>query len=72
MAPGGQIRRWTVTANSLIYDPGNRFMHYVLNAEDWVGHPWEAGQLSIVGNVTRGGPSTRADLPFLVVEGRAT
>ena len=59
-----------VTANNLIYDPGNRCMHYALNAEEWVGHPWEVGQLSIVGNVTRGGPSTRADLPFLIVEGQ--
>lgn len=59
-----------VTANNLIYDPGNRCMHYALNASEWVGHPWEAGQLSIVGNVTRGGPSTRADLPFLIVEGQ--
>lgn len=59
-----------VTANNLIYDPGNRCMHYALNAEEWVGRPWEAGQLSIVGNVTRGGPSTRADLPFLIVEGQ--
>jgi hypothetical protein len=59
-----------VTANNLIYDPGNRCMHYALNAEEWVGHPWEAGRLSIVGNVTRGGPSTRADLPFLIVEGQ--
>jgi len=59
-----------VTANNLIYDPGNRCMHYALNAEEWGDHRWEVGQLSIVGNVTRGGPSTRADLPFLIVEGQ--
>ena len=59
-----------VTANNLMYDPGNRCMHYALNAEEWGAHPWEAGRLSIVGNVTRGGPSTRADLPFLIVEGQ--
>ncbi|WP_395651240.1 polysaccharide lyase family 1 protein [Brevundimonas sp.] len=59
-----------VSANNLIYDPGNRCMHYALNASEWVGHPWEVGQLAIVGNVTRGGNSTRADLPFLIVEGQ--
>ncbi|MGH7026399.1 pectate lyase family protein [Brevundimonas sp.] len=59
-----------VTANNLIYNPGNRCMHYALNASEWGDHPWEVGQLSIVGNVVRGGPSTRADLPFLIVEGQ--
>lgn len=59
-----------VTANNLIYDPGNRCMHYALNASEWVGHDWVVGKLAIVGNVTRGGPSTRADLPFLIVEGQ--
>lgn len=59
-----------VSANNLIYDPGNRCMHYALNASEWVGRPWETGQLSIVGNVVRGGASTRSDLPFLIVEGQ--
>ena len=59
-----------VSANNLIYNPGNRCMHYALNASEWGDHPWEVGQLSIIGNVTRGGPSTRADLPFLIVEGQ--
>ena len=59
-----------VSANNLIYNPGNRCMHYALNASEWGAHPWQVGQLSIVGNVTRGGPSTRADLPFLIVEGQ--
>lgn len=59
-----------VTANNLIYDPGNRCMHYALNASEWVGRDWVVGQLAIVGNVTKGGQSTRADLPFLIVEGQ--
>lgn len=58
------------TVNNLIYDPGNRCMHYALNASEWVGREWHTGRLSIVGNVVRGGPSTRADLPFLIVEGQ--
>ncbi|WBY09358.1 hypothetical protein PIB19_08630 [Sphingomonas sp. 7/4-4] len=44
-----------LTANNLIYDPGNRCMHYALNEEEWVGHPWTVGRLAIVGNVVRGG-----------------
>ncbi|NIJ20704.1 hypothetical protein FHS95_002396 [Sphingomonas naasensis] len=59
-----------LTANNLIYDPGNRCMHYALNEEEWVGHPWTVGRLAIVGNVVRGGASTREDLPFLILEGQ--
>lgn len=59
-----------LTANNLIYDPGNRCMHYALNEEEWVGRPWTVGRLAIVGNVVRGGPSTRDDLPFLILEGQ--
>jgi len=59
-----------VSANNLIYNPGNRCMHYALNASEWGDHPWQVGQLSIVGNVVRGGPSTRPNLPFLIVEGQ--
>jgi hypothetical protein len=58
-----------VSVNNLIYDPGTRAMHYALNAVEWVGHEWQVGQLALVGNVVKGGPSTRADLPFLIVEG---
>jgi hypothetical protein len=57
-----------VSANNLIYNPGNRCMHYGLNASEWEDRPWETGQLSLVGNVTRGGASTRADLPFFLAE----
>ncbi|MDP3406211.1 MAG: pectate lyase [Brevundimonas sp.] len=57
-----------VSANNWIYDPGNRCMHYGLNAPEWEGRPWEVGQLTIVGNVTTGGASTRRDLPFFLAE----
>jgi hypothetical protein len=59
-----------LTANNLIYDPGNRCMHYALNEEEWAGHPWAVGKLAIVGNVVRGGASTRENLPFLILEGQ--
>jgi hypothetical protein len=57
-----------VSANNWIYDPGNRCMHYGLNAPEWEGHPWEVGRLALVGNVVKGGASTRADLPFFLAE----
>lgn len=59
-----------VTANNLIHDPGNRCMHYALNASEWEGRARETGRLAIVGNVVKGGGSTRPDLPFLIVEGQ--
>lgn len=59
-----------VSVNNLIYDPGNRCMHYALNAEEWIGHDWVVGELSLINNVVRGGASTRADLPFLILEGQ--
>ena len=55
--------------NNLIYDPQRRAVHYNLMALEWAGHPYVAGGLSAVGNVMRGGPSTEADLPFLMLGG---
>lgn len=59
-----------VSVNNLVYDPGTRAMHYALNAPEWEGRPWQVGRLALVGNVVRGGASTRPDLPFLIVEGQ--
>ncbi|KQN40273.1 hypothetical protein ASG37_00155 [Sphingomonas sp. Leaf407] len=55
--------------NNLIYDPGNRCLHYALNGVEWGNRAFVTGEMSIVGNVVRGGRSTRRDLPFLIVEG---
>jgi hypothetical protein len=44
--------------NNLIYDPGQRAVHYNLIAEEWVGREYQTGQLVLRGNVLRGGPST--------------
>ncbi len=56
-------------ANNLIYDPGQRAIHYNLMALEWAGQPYQTGLLSAVGNVLRGGPSTPAGLPFLMLGG---
>lgn len=55
--------------NNIIYDPGKRAMHYNLMALEWAGHPYVTGEMTAVGNVMRGGPSTEAGLPFLMLGG---
>ena len=55
--------------NNLIYDPGKRAVHYNLMALEWAGQPYQLGELSAVGNVMRGGPSTDEGLPFLMLGG---
>lgn len=44
--------------NNLIYNPGRRFLHYNLHATEWEGQPHQAGNLAIIGNEFRAGPST--------------
>ena len=55
--------------NNLVYDPGRRAVHYNLMALEWAGKPYQTGELSAVGNVLRGGPSTAPGLPFLMLGG---
>jgi pectate lyase len=55
--------------NNLIYDPGKRAVHYNLMALEWGNRPYINGQMSAVGNVMRGGPSTDERLPFLMLGG---
>jgi pectate lyase len=51
--------------NNLIYDPGQRAVHYNLIAEEWLGHPYSTGQVVMRGNVLRAGPSTQ-ELAFFM------
>ncbi|MFC3550544.1 polysaccharide lyase family 1 protein [Lysobacter cavernae] len=44
--------------NNLIYNPGQRAMHYNLIAEEWQGHAYSRGQMVARGNVLRAGIST--------------
>ncbi len=55
--------------NNLIYDPGQRAVHYNLQAQEWGAVPFETGQMDLIGNVLRGGPSTRQDLPLVMLGG---
>jgi hypothetical protein len=54
--------------NNFIYNPGAMAVHYNLMALEWGTHAYQPGKLSAVGNVLRGGPSTR-DVAFLAIGG---
>lgn len=55
--------------NNLIYDPGERAVHYNLMALEWGEHAYQTGKLTAIGNVVRGGVSTAPGLPFLTLGG---
>lgn len=55
--------------NNFIYDPGARAVHYNLQALEWGDTPFETGQMSLIGNVMRAGPSTKPGLPFVMIGG---
>ncbi|WP_420822468.1 pectate lyase family protein [Sphingomonas crocodyli] len=55
--------------NNIIYDPGERGIHYNLMALEWGEHPYQDGQLTAIGNVLRGGVSTAPGMPFLMLGG---
>jgi hypothetical protein len=58
-----------VVLNNLIYDPGQRAVHYNLIAEEWAEHPYQLGRMSLIGNVLRAGPSTPNDLALFELGG---
>jgi pectate lyase len=51
--------------NNLIYNPGQRAVHYNLIAEEWGTVAPVAGEMTLVGNVLRAGPSTPRDIALL-------
>lgn len=53
--------------NNLIFNPGDRAVHYGLNASEWTGQPFQTGQLTLIGNVLRHGPSTTPELPLFLL-----
>jgi hypothetical protein len=55
--------------NNLIYDPGQRAVHYNLIPEEWFGHEYQNGQLTLIGNVMRAGPSTPKDVALFMLGG---
>ena len=57
--------------NNLIYNPGQRAVHYNLIAEEWIGHSYSPTEMVLIANVMRAGPSTVANLPLLTIGGSA-
>ena len=55
--------------NNLIFDPGTEAIHYNLMDLEWGNEPHQPGLLSAVGNVLRGGFSTRDDIAFVSIGG---
>jgi pectate lyase len=55
--------------NNLIYNPGAKAMHYNLLDWEWQGQATVPGQLSIIGNVLRAGPSTSEPIALLALGG---
>lgn len=55
--------------NNLIYDPGPRAVHYNLIPEEWYGREYQNGQLTLIGNVLRAGPSTPHDVALFMLGG---
>ena len=62
---GGQVE----LVNNILYDPGERAVHYNLMALEWGDHPHQTGKIAAVSNVLRGGVSTATALPFLTLGG---
>lgn len=55
--------------NNLIYNPGARAVHYNLIAEEWAGQEYQRGQMTLIGNAMRAGPSTANDIAFFMLGG---
>lgn len=55
--------------NNLIFNPGAQAIHYNLMDLEWTGKSPITGELTAVGNVLRGGFSTRDDVAFLTIGG---
>ena len=55
--------------NNVIFNPGAQAIHYNLMDLEWGTQPHQPGKLTAVGNVMRGGFSTRDDISFLTIGG---
>jgi pectate lyase len=55
--------------NNLIYNPGQRAIHYNLIAAEWGDQPFQTGEMAVIGNVLRAGQSTIPHLALITVGG---
>lgn len=61
---------WGAMVNNLIFNPGNRAVHYNLLANEWQGHPFVNGRLTLIGNAYRQGPDTPRDTALFMLGGQ--
>lgn len=61
-----------VVVNNYIHNPGNAAITFALVPDEWKGRTWERGQMAIVGNVVRRGPSTPATLVPIAFGSKST
>jgi hypothetical protein len=55
--------------NNLIFNPGAKAVHYNLVAHEWESHPFQVGKVTLVANVYRQGPDTKANTPLFALGG---
>lgn len=55
--------------NNYIYNPGQRAIHYNLQGLEWDGVDPVEGQMDVIGNVMKAGPSTHVGLPLIMIAG---
>ncbi len=55
--------------NSMIYNPGQKAIHYNLIGHEWETHSFETGMITLVGNVYRQGPDTVPSTPLFSLGG---
>nr|WP_295782252.1 hypothetical protein [Rhodoferax sp.] len=60
---------YAAMVNNLVYNPGAKAVHYNLVAHEWSGHDYQTGKVTLVGNVYRHGPDTKANTPLFALGG---
>ena len=53
-----------VIVNNFIYNPGFRAIHYNLSNQEWEGHNWVTGKMTVIGNVLEKGADSHKHLPY--------
>ena len=48
-----------IIVNNYIYNPGSATIHYNLSPQEWEGHEWVTGKMTVEENVIEFGESTR-------------
>ncbi|WP_018996659.1 hypothetical protein [Hirschia maritima] len=55
--------------NNFVYNPGYWGVHYALKAKEWADNEYIMGEIDLIGNVMKYGPSTRQELSLFSLGG---